>query len=279
MEGKNHPVPRIRTQGVLRCKHFDELFSPCSWKGRVTRCGANLDSISIILVRPKFPENIGSAARAMKNMGLSRLTIVKGCSPLHTNAYKLASGAEEILERAEEVFTLREAISDMGFLVGMTSRGGRERRPLLVPEAIAKKIIPLSPKNSIGLVFGSEKEGLTNEELSLCHLCVRIPSVESFPSLNLAQAVLIVCYELFRSSIEIPGKPVHLAQAELLEKMFEHMERTLIRIGFLDSSHPKRIMRALRRLFGRSQMDEREVHIIHGIWSQMDHHLRKGKDF
>jgi tRNA/rRNA methyltransferase len=234
----------------------------------------DFDSISIILVRPKFPENIGSAARAMKNMGLSRLIIVDGSSPLHANAYKLASGAEDILERAEEFLTVREAISEMGYVVGTTSRGRREKSPLLTPEALAKNLISLSQKNSIGLAFGSEKEGLTNEDLSLCQIYVRIPSAESFPSLNLAQAVMIVCYELFQTSMEIPKQLVQLAQAEKLERMFDHMEKTLLHIGFLDSNHPKRIMRALRKLFGRSQMDEREVQILHGIWSQMDHHLR-----
>ena len=222
----------------------------------------NLDAISIILARPKFPENIGSVARAMKNMGLSRLLVVNGCSPLHPNAYKLASGAEEVLERSEEFFTLKEAVSEMGCVVGTSSRGGRERDPDLTPEALAKKLIPLSQKNSIGLAFGSEKEGLTNEELSLCHLYVRIPSVNSFPSLNLAQAVMIVCYELFQGSIESVKKPIRLAQAEQLETMFEHMERTLLRIGFLDPNHPKRIMRVLRRLLGRSQMDQ---HLGKGI--------------
>ena len=238
----------------------------------------NLDSISILLVRPKFHENIGSVARAMKNMGLSRLIVVNGCSPLHPNAYKLASGAEDILERAEEFFTLREAISEMGCVVGTTSRGGKERHPDLTPETLAKKLIPLSLKNSIGLAFGSEKEGLTSDELFLCHLYVRIPSMESFPSLNLAQAVMVVCYELFQASLEIPKQPIQLAQAEQLERMFEHMEKTLIQIGFLDSNHPKRIIRVLRKLFGRSQMDEREVQILQGIWSQMDRYLRKGKD-
>ena len=241
-------------------------------KGRM-----NLDSISILLVRPKFHENIGSVARAMKNMGLSRLIVVNGSSPLHPNAYKLASGAEDILERAEEFPTLREAISEMGCVVGTTSRGGKERRPFLTPGTLAKRLMPLSLKNSIGLVFGSEKEGLTNEELSLCQLYVRIPSMESFASLNLAQAVMVLCYELFQASSEIPKQPIQLAQAEQLERMLEHMEKTLIQIGFLDSNHPKRIIRVLRKLFGRSQMDEREVQILQGIWSQMDHHLRIGK--
>ena len=241
-------------------------------KGRM-----NLDSISILLVRPKFHENIGSVARAMKNMGLSRLVLVNGCSPLHPHAYKLASGAEDILERAEEFSTLREAISEMGCVVGTTSRGGKERRPFLTPGTLAKRLMPLSLKNSIGLVFGSEKEGLTNEELSLCQLYVRIPSMESFASLNLAQAVMVLCYELFQASSEIPKQPIQMAQAEQLERMLEHMEKTLIQIGFLDSNHPKRIIRVLRKLFGRSQMDEREVQILQGIWSQMDHHLRIGK--
>jgi len=238
----------------------------------------HLDSIWIILVRPRFPENIGSVARAMKNMGLSRLALVNGCSPFLANAYKLASGAEDVLERAEEFLTLREAISEMGCVVGMTSRGGKKRAPDLAPDALAKKLIPLSQKNLIGLAFGSEKEGLTNEELSLCHLYARVPSVESFSSLNLAQAVMVVSYELFKASAEIPKKDIRLAQSEQRERMFEHMEKTLLRIGFLDSSYPKPMMRVLRRLFGRSQMDEREVQILHGIWSQMDYRLRAGEN-
>jgi tRNA/rRNA methyltransferase len=238
---------------------------------RSMRRKIQVDSISIVLVRPKFPENIGSVARAMKNMGLGRLVVVNGASPLHASAYKLASGAEYILERAEEFPTLREAVSEMGCVIGMTSRGGKERDPYLTSEAMAKKLIPLSQKNLIGLVFGSEKEGLTNEELSLCHLSAKIPSIKSFPSLNLAQAVMVVSYELFKASTEAPKKEVRLAQAEQLERMFEHMEKTLCRIGFLDYKNPKRIVRVLRRLFGRSGMDEREVQILQGVWSQIDH--------
>ena len=235
----------------------------------------NLNSISIILVRPKFHENIGSAARSMKNMGLNRLLLVDGCSPLHMNAYKLASGAEDILERAEEFPTLREAISEMGCVVGTTSRRGKERSPFLTPMALLKRIIPLSAKNSIGIVFGSEREGLTNEELSLCHLYVRIPSSESFPSLNLAQAVMVLCYELFQSSMTIQKHPIQLANAEQSERMFEHMEKTLLNIGFLDTENSKRIVRVLRRLLGRSEMEEREVQILQGIWSKMDWHLKR----
>jgi tRNA/rRNA methyltransferase len=236
-----------------------------------------LDSVSIILVRPRYPENVGSVARAVKNMGLQRLIVVDGCSPLHGNAYKLASGAEDILERAEEFPTLREAISDMGCVVGTTTRTGKERNPVLTPKAMVKKLISLSLKNSIGLVFGSEKEGLTNEELSLCHFHVRIPSAESFPSLNLAQAVMVLCYELFQSSTTAEEIRIELAPAEQVEKMYEHMEKTLMDIGFLDASHPKRIMRALRRLFGKSEMEERDVQILQGIWSKVDWHLKKRK--
>ena len=238
----------------------------------------NLDAISIVLVRPKFPGNVGSVARAMKNMGLSRLILVDGCSPLHMNAYKLASGAEAILERAEEVPNLEEAISGMEIVVGTTSRSGKERSPLLTPEALIKKILPLSIKNSIGFVFGSEKEGLTNEELSLCHLYVRIPSSQSFASLNLGQAVMVLCYELFKASGPLPKRPVELAPAEQLERMYEHMERTLLTIGFLESKNPKRITRVLRRLFGKSRLEEREVRILQGIWSQMDWRLGKASN-
>ena len=237
----------------------------------------DLNSVSIILVRPKFHENIGSVARAMKNMGLNRLIVVDGCSPLHMNAYKLASGAEDILERSEECNALREAISDMGSVVGTTSRGGKGRSPLLTPRALFKRLIPLSAKNSMGLVFGSEKEGLTNEELSLCHYYVRIPSSEAFPSLNLAQAVMILCYELFQSSMWVDIRPIQLAKAEQMERMFEHMERTLLDIEFLNAKNPKRIMGVLRRLFGRSEMEEKEVRILEGIWSKIDWQMKGGK--
>ncbi len=240
--------------------------------------GVNLESISIILVRPKFPENVGSVARAMKNTGLSRLVLVNGCPPLHMNAYKLASGAEDILERAEEQFSLEEAISEMGCVVGLTSREGKGRSPLLHCEELVKKLIPLSQKNSIGLIFGPEREGLTNEELSLCHFYVRIPSCESFPSLNLSHAVMVVCHELFKATGLIPDRPSQLARSEQMENMFEHMEKTLTDIGFLDSRHPKGIMRVLRSLFGRSQMDEREVQILQGIWSQVDWYTRRKRE-
>lgn len=232
--------------------------------------GINLNHIFILLVRPRFPENIGSVARAMKNMGLSRLVIVDGVSPFHRNAYKLASGAYEILERAEEFPTLKEAIAEIECVVGTTSRTGKERAPLLTPKELAKKLVSLSQKNRIGIAFGSEKEGLTNEELSLCHLYVRIPSSESFPSLNLAQAVMVICYELFQTRIPVPKFSPSLATSKEIERMFEHMEKTLTEIGFLEAKNPKRIMRTLRRLFGRSQLEERDVRILHGIWSKVD---------
>jgi tRNA/rRNA methyltransferase len=237
----------------------------------------NLNSILILLVRPRYHENIGSVARVMKNMGLNRLIVVDGSSPLHRDAYKLASGAEDILERAEEFPNLKEAISEMGCVVGMTSRAGKERGPLLTPKKVVEELISISEKNSIGLVFGSEKEGLTNEELSLCHLYVRIPSADSFPSLNLAQAVMVLCYELFQSSTTIQQETGPLASSDHLERMFEHMERTLVAIGFLDAKQPERIMRVLRKIFGRSQMDEREVQIFQGIWSKVDWHLKREK--
>jgi tRNA/rRNA methyltransferase len=234
----------------------------------------NLDSISIVLVRPKFHENVGSVARAMKNMGFHRLMIVQGCSPLHMNAYRLASGAEEILERAEEFFTLREAIAQMGCVVGMTSRERKERSRFFTPKALAKRLVSISEKNSIGLVFGPEREGLTNEELSLCQFLVTIPSSKVFPSLNLAQAVMVLCYELFQPSGEDEVDPSLFARAEQLHGMFDHMEETLLGIGFLDPKDPKRIMRVIRKMFGRNQLDEREVRILHGIWSQMNWHLK-----
>ncbi len=240
-----------------------------------TSAASHLESVCTVLVRPRFHENIGSVARALKNMGLGRLIIVDGCSPLHPRAYQLASGAEDILERAEEYRSLREATAEMQYIVGTTSREGKERTPLLTPQELAKKIRPLFPNNTIGLVFGSEKEGLTNDELALCHCMVKIPCAPNFSSLNLAQAVMVISYELFQASAKPSRQPLQLARAEKLEKMFNHMEKTLLTVGFLDLQNPKRIMRVLRRLFGKSQMEDREVQILNGIWSQMDWYIGK----
>src|SRR5512135_3470770 len=110
-----------------------------------------LQAISIDLVSPRYPENVGCVARAMKNMGLERLVIVDGCSRLHAHAYKLASGAEDLLERAEEFATLKEAVAEMGFVAGMASRGGKERSPLLSPKAAVPKLIPLTARNRVAM--------------------------------------------------------------------------------------------------------------------------------
>ena len=234
-----------------------------------------LQAISIVLVSPRYPENVGSVARTMKNMGLEHLVIVDGCSPLHAHAYKLASGAEDLLERAEEFPTLNEAVAEMGFVVGMTSRGGRERSPLLSPKAAVQKLIPLTARNRVAMVFGSEKKGLTNPELSLCNMVVRIPSSDDFPSLNLAHAVTVICYELFVGANGDGKEAEPLAAVEQTEAMFDHMERTLVDIDFLEADRSKRIMWVLRKLLGRSQMNEREVQILQGIWSQVDRQIRK----
>jgi tRNA/rRNA methyltransferase len=238
---------------------------------------ARLDAVSIVLVKPRFPENLGAVARAMKNMGLSRLVVVDGVSPLEEEAFRLASGAEALLERAEEAASLREAVEEMGLVVGMTSRGGRDRSPLVSPEEAVRRIVPVSRRNRVALVFGSEREGLTNEELSLCQLYVRIPSAEGFSSLNLAQAVMVLCYELYKSTAPVSKEPSRLAPAEELERMYEHMEWALRGVGFTETSNPARVVGALRKVFGRSRLTEREVRIFQGIWRQVDRAGRRGK--
>jgi tRNA/rRNA methyltransferase len=230
----------------------------------------NLDAVFIILVRPKFPENLGAVARAMKNMGLHRLRVVDGCSPLHPNALKLSSGAEDILERAEEIPAVEEALSDLGCVIGTTSREGRNRNPFLTPEDLAERLVPLSTANAIGLLFGSETYGLTNRELDFCHLFAKIPASPAFPSLNLAQAVMVIAYELFKASGTIPKEAVRVATAVDLEKMLSHMQKTLTEIGFLEKKSPKKMMRLLRRVLGRTHLTDREVRIFQGIWSQVD---------
>jgi tRNA/rRNA methyltransferase len=236
-----------------------------------------LDAVSIVLVKPRIPENLGAVARAMKNMGLSRLVVVNGVSPLEEDAIRLASGAEDLLERAEEAATLREAVAEMGLVVGMTSRGGRDRSPLVSPGEAVRRIVPVSRRNRVALVFGSEREGLTHEDLSLCQLYVRIPAAEGFSSLNLAQAVVVLCYELFKGSAPLSKEPPRLAPAEALDRMYERMEGALRRIEFTEGSNPARVLGALRKVFGRSRLTEREVGIFEGIWRQVGRVVPRGK--
>ena len=239
------------------------------------------ESATIILVEPSLAVNVGAVARAMKNMGFSRLRIVypDGTTEhLSDPARRMSAGSEEILEQAQVFPSLGEALADIQVVAGCTARKGQGRNPLLDPRGLREHAARLGPETRFGVVFGREDRGLTNAELDLCHLVVTVPTAPEHPSLNLAQAVLLICYELRGGSstsdpqMAAPGAP---ATSEELEELYGHARKVLLRVGFLDPQNPDRILRVLRRLLGRVGPDSREVAILRGILRQMDWYAGK----
>jgi TrmH family RNA methyltransferase len=226
------------------------------------------DHISIILVEPKTPANIGAAARCMMNMGMSRLVLVDPPVDRNRDAFKLAAGAYEIVEQARVVPTLEDAINGQHIVIGTSRHSGRLRRNLRPPREMSEHVSTLIPRNNIAVVFGNEVNGLTNDQLALCHEIISIPSSDDFPSLNLSHAVMIVVYELFLAlRTVVPSASRQLASAEDLQQFYRHLQDTLQTIGFLDRDQPDRMMFSLRQIFNRSELDSREVSILRGILS------------
>lgn len=208
--------------------------------------------------------------RAMKNMGLSHLRLVKGCDHLHPEAIKFALSARDLLDQAQTYQTLDDALADKAISVATTRRTGKYRQELMTPPQVAQMLLQ-SPENTAAIVFGREDHGLSTEELSRCSLQATIPSSNEFGSLNLAQSVLVFCYELFCSSNKESPQPQRtLASSSDLEPLFNHMQTTLSAIGFLNPQNPGHIMKSLRRILFRSGMDSREVSLVRGLLSQID---------
>jgi tRNA (cytidine32/uridine32-2'-O)-methyltransferase len=243
----------------------------------------SLGRIRIVLSRPTHPGNIGSSARAMKNMGLSELVLVAPERFPHPEATALAADALDVLDAARVVGTLEEAIADCRLVIGSSARGRRIDWPTLSPAECAQRLVTESSSASVALVFGQERTGLTNEELDRCQYLVTIPTSAEYAALNLAAAVQILAYEIFRAhSMIAPKEKVDgaepLATAEELQRLYQHMERVLIDIGFLNPSNPRLLMRRLMRLFGRTELDRNELNILRGILTavQQDHERRHG---
>lgn len=230
------------------------------------------DAISIVLVEPQSPGNVGMVCRAMKNMGLTDLRIVKGCPIDHPEAYKFAVSARDLLQQARIFPSLPEALADTELSVATTRRHGKYRQEIHTPREIVRKISDHLSGNRAALVFGREDNGLTTEELSCCRWLATIPTDDDYGSLNLAQAVLLFCYELstgFGAALDaVPERS--LASTGNLEVLYTHMERTFLRIGFLNPQNPAHIMRTMRRIFARAELDEREVSILRGLMTQID---------
>lgn len=239
-----------------------------------------LSNIRVVMVNPSHPGNIGAAARAMKNMGLSELVLVDYKKPFPDQvAMTRSSGAHEILQNATIVNSLADALSGVELVFGTSARKRHLSCSLVSPREMGDKLqANLSAK--VALVFGRENSGLTNEELSLCHFHVHIPTNPEFSSLNLSQAIQLLCYEC-RLALEdvsdsnTDDESISLATVENTEGFFSHLEKTLSEIGFLDPKQPKLLMIRLRRLFARAQLEATEIHILRGILSRIDRIVMK----
>jgi len=230
-----------------------------------------MDRISIVLVEPQSPGNVGMVCRAMKNMGLADLRLVKGCRTDHREARKFAVSARDLLDNARLFDSLEEALADREITVATTRRHGKYRNEMFTPREVAQEIRSAIGDNRAALVFGREDNGLTTDELSLCRWNATIPTSEEYGSLNLAQAVLIFCYELFLGiGDNTPDRSRSVASVLEMEMLYGHMENSLLRIGFLNPQNPAHVMRSLRRIFARAGLDSREVAIIRGMMSQVD---------
>ena len=230
------------------------------------------DNISIVMVEPQSPGNIGMACRAMKNMGLSRLRLVKGCDRFHPESLKFAVSAKDLLERAELYDDLPSALADCTLTVGTTRRHGKYRQEILSPPEVATLLKARATTGcQAAMVFGREDNGLTTDELSLCRWHATIPSAAEYGSLNLSQAILIFCYELGKAADSPGGGRIEqLAASADIESLFAQMDSCLKKIGFLNEQNPGHIMRSLRRIFFRSELDNREVAILRGMLTQID---------
>ena len=237
----------------------------------------SLQNLRIVLVRPQYSGNIGAVARAMHNMDFHDLALVNPAPVRREQAEMMAVHARDVLDAMCCYSSLREALGDCGLVVGTTCRSGLYRDHAESPRAIASQIVATAANNRVALVFGPEESGLTNEDLRLCHRLVRIPTAPSYMSLNMAQAVLLCCYEVFLAAHaeELPVS-YSLAVAEQQELMYEKLKQALLRVGFLHKDNPEHIMLAFRRIFGRTGLEERDVRILLGMARQIDWYANDG---
>ena len=224
--------------------------------------------VRVVLIDPSHPGNIGSVARAMKNMALSDLVLVRPRAFPHAESTALAAGADDILAGARVVESVEQAVADCAFIAGTTSRPRSYYWEFTTPRDVAGRIVALAPENRAALLFGSERYGLATEDLNLCNVLVRIPANPEYCSLNLAMSVQLAAYEIFMAR-EQPQSHTQLEMALApsgdVEHFYAHLHEVLNEIDFEDRTG--HLMERLRRLFNRAQLDRNELNILRGILS------------
>ncbi len=230
--------------------------------------------VRIILVGTTHPGNIGACARAMKNMGLKDLALVRPRAFPDDDATARASGATDILDAARVTDTLDEALADCVYVAGASARSRTIGWPTMMPRECAAELLRQSRGGTVAAVFGPEKSGLTNDDLDRCHTLLTIPTDPGFSSLNLAMAVQVLAYELRLATLDGPLPPfaseAPRASGAELAQFYTHLERVLRSSGFLDPDNPRHLMRRLRRLFVRAAPDRNEINILRGMLAALD---------
>jgi len=237
----------------------------------------NLDNIDIILVGTSHPGNIGAAARAMKTMGLSQLVLIKPKEFPSVVATARASGADDILANAKLYDDFVESLHPYELVIATSARLRSITWPMLTPPECAEKA--LAQQGKVGLVFGREHSGLSNEELDHCHALVQVSTEPDFSSLNIAAAVQVLSYELRRTAEQNENKPLptvgDMVNMQQMEYFYGHLEQALLDTGFLEADKPRLTMRKLRCLFNRAAPNQSEMNILRGILSSVQKATKK----
>lgn len=239
----------------------------------------NLENLAIILHEPKLSENIGTAVRAASNMGIQRMIVV---NPHQYDENVIVSAATKLgqpLARSIEVYDgLPEALADFGFVVGATARLGTDRGPFLTPKTLALKLMDITQTNKVGLLFGTERSGLSTYDLGFCQAVVKIPTIsEDRKSLNLAQAVLIICYELLTARTDVEPIPaMQMAEMDQLLPMYDELKKALVDIGYLPKDNTDHWLMNFKRIFNRTGLTEVEVGLFRGVCRQIGWVLKNG---
>lgn len=234
--------------------------------------------IRIVLVDTAHPGNIGAVARAMKNMGLAELHLVRPKFFPNSEATARASGAQDVLETARVHETFEAAIGECGLVVGTSARQRHLPWQLVEPRECAQQVVQTAQTGHAAIVFGSERYGLSNTELNQCNLMVTIPTNPDYSSLNIAMAVQVLAYELWllrKGPVEPVAREVPLATIEELQRLYVHIEQVLEEIDFRDRTGNGQLMARIRRLFNRAQVDQNEMNILRGILTAVQARRKK----
>jgi tRNA/rRNA methyltransferase len=229
------------------------------------------------MVRPRGSGNIGSVARAMKNVGAKELAIVGSARTQSFWARAMAVHGRDILSEAKCYETIRAAIADCTLVVGTTCRAGLYRSHSQTPREAAPALASAAKTGKAALLFGPEDHGLSNKDLEHCQQLITIPTHPDYQSLNVAQSAVICLYEVYLASLApVNDDGVERAQAEDIERLFDIMRNSLLKIGFLDSENPEHMLLAFRRIFGRNGLEAKDVRILTGMFRQIEWYANQG---